>query len=237
MTDQLSCHISQNNFIERTLMNIRDEEQLQQYFERGMTSAQEQNFLINVAARDDMRLAFRSQLELLKAVREDKDASGSPTFIRSKTLTALGLGGALMPSSLKEQEAQTATLAPSILEKIGTAFKRPAISIATGLIAGVLGTSFFIGQSAQEKYQPASTSSPVIQAPVMQQAPQTIAPTEAVPAPVENRANRSHGTNRAVMTTTKNQSATNHTPIINQTKPGPIGVDNKIHKPEDPGQK
>ena len=31
-------------------MNIRDEEQLQQYFERQMTGSQEQNFLINVAA-------------------------------------------------------------------------------------------------------------------------------------------------------------------------------------------
>src|SRR6266498_3433762 len=114
-------------------MNIRDEEQLQQYFERQMTGAQEQNFLIGVAARDDMRLAFRSQLELLKAVREDKDASGSPTFVRSRTLTALGLGAALMPSSLKEQETQSATFTPSILQKIGTAFKRPAVSIATGL--------------------------------------------------------------------------------------------------------
>src|SRR5213595_3195023 len=106
-------------------MNIRDEEQLQQYFERQMSSGQEQNFLINVAARDDMRLAFRSQLELLKAVREDKDASGSPTFVRSKTLGALGLGGALVPSSLKKQEVHAANLSPTILQKIGTAFKRP----------------------------------------------------------------------------------------------------------------
>src|SRR2546423_4514482 len=95
-------------------MNIRDEEQLQQYFERQMSGSQEQNFLINVAARDDMRLAFRSQLELLKAVREDKDSSGSPAFVRTKTLTALGLGGALVPSSLKEQEqAQAASVVSS----------------------------------------------------------------------------------------------------------------------------
>src|SRR6059036_3156617 len=119
-------------------MNIRDEEQLQQYFERQMTSGQEQNFLIGVAARDDMRLAFRSQLELLKAVREDKDASGSPTFVRVKTLGALGLGGSLVPGSLKEQEAEAATLSPRFLQRIGTAFRRPAVSVATGLIAGVL---------------------------------------------------------------------------------------------------
>src|SRR5438874_11422753 len=121
-------------------MNIRDEEQLQQYFERQMTSGQEQNFLIDVAARDDMRLAFRSQLELLKAVREDKDTSGSPTFVRSKALGALGLGGALLPGSLKAQEAQPAPLSPKSLHKIATAFRRPAVSIATGLAAGAPGT-------------------------------------------------------------------------------------------------
>src|SRR5438477_3062414 len=125
-------------------MNIRDEEQLQQYFERQMSGSQEQNFLINVAARDDMRLAFRSQLELLKAVREDKDASGSPTFVRSKTLGALGLGGALVPSSLKEQEAQAALASPSVWQSVGAVFRRPAVSITAGLLAGILGTAFFM---------------------------------------------------------------------------------------------
>jgi len=238
MTDLLSCHISQNNITEGTLMNIRDEEQLQQYFERGMTSAQEQNFLINVAARDDMRLAFRSQLELLKAVREDKDASGSPTFVRSKTLTALGLGGALMPSSLREQETQAATLAPSILQKIGAAFKRPAISIAVGLVAGVLGTSFFIGQSAQVKYLPASTSSPVIQAPVMQQAPNEAEPIPAVPA--ENKPYKSHATYKTSPISQQNiekSRATDDQHVVDQTKALKVENKNKIHKPEDPGQK
>src|SRR5437016_13946222 len=110
-------------------MNIRDEEQLQQYFERQMSGSQEQNFLINVAARDDMRLAFRSQLELLKAVREDKDSSGSPTFVRTKTLSALGLGGALVPSSLKEQETAQATMAASssLWRTLGNMFRRPVI--------------------------------------------------------------------------------------------------------------
>src|SRR5438034_2137472 len=125
-------------------MNIRDEEQLQQYFERQMSGSQEQNFLINVAARDDMRLAFRSQLELLKAVREDKDVSGSPTFIRTKTLGALGLGGALVPSSLKEQEMQASLAQTSAWQQIGAAFRRPMVSVTAGLILGVLGTSFLV---------------------------------------------------------------------------------------------
>ena len=216
-------------------MNIRDEEQLQQYFERGMTSAQEQNFLINVAARDDMRLAFRSQLELLKAVREDKDSSGSPTFVRSKTLGALGLGGALVPSSLKEQEAQTASLTPTILEKIGMAFKRPAISIATGLLAGVLGTSFFLQPVATEIHPPVSAS-PAIQAPAVQTAPQM-----AVPAQEEGKSYKSHKTykmsNSAKPNTEANTAKNNESPIINTTNPAKIETKTNMHKPDDPGIK
>jgi hypothetical protein len=146
-----------------------------------------------------------------------------------------------MPSSLKEKSVaaeQAASFTPSILQKIGTAFKRPAVSIATGLIAGVLGTSFLIGQSAQEKYQPASTSSPAVQTPALQQDRQPAAPsTEAVSTPVENRSSKSHGTTRTMMTNTPNQSATNHTPVIDQTKPVQIESKTKMHKPDDPGQK
>src|ERR1051325_9985182 len=213
-------------------MNIRDEEQLQQYFERAMTSAQEQNFLINVAARDDMRLAFRSQLELLKAVREDKDASGSPTFVRSKTLTALGLGASLVPGSLKEQESQAASLSPTILQKIGFAFRRPAISIATGLIAGVLGTSFFSGQRATETNLP--VSKPSVQAPV--QMPQIAVPDPGISTPVENKSLKSHTAAKPVLHT-QTEAETNHTPVVDETKPTKVGVDNRIHKPENPGQK
>src|SRR5438876_1254816 len=117
-----------------------------------------------------MLLAFRSQLELLKAVREDKDASGSPAFVRVKTLGALGLGGSLVPGSLKEQEAKAATLSPRFLQRIGTAFRRPAVSVATGLIAGVLGTSFLLQPSPNTDVmkQPAS-GKPAIQAPAVQQ--------------------------------------------------------------------
>src|SRR5579883_383745 len=82
-------------------MNLRDEEQLQRYFERKMSGTEEQNFLIDVAARDDMRLAFRSQLELLKALRADKDATMLPAvLLRGRTLATLGLGATLVPTAL-----------------------------------------------------------------------------------------------------------------------------------------
>jgi len=215
-------------------MNIRDEEQLQQYFERQMTSGQEQNFLINVAARDDMRLAFRSQLELLKAVREDKDASGSPTFVRSKTLGALGLAGSLVPSSLKEHEAEEAIIAPTILQKIGTAFRRPVISLATGLLAGILGTSFFLNPSSTViTTQPGKVTTPSVSAPVIR---------ENIPAPAvqtEDKTTKSDNTNKAVHEIHKAQTAQettkaadNKTPVVNVNSAGKIHNTNTISKPE-----
>jgi hypothetical protein len=211
-------------------MNIRDEEQLQQYFERGMSAAEEQNFLINVAARDDMRLAFRSQLELLKAVREDKDSSGSPTFVRTKTLTALGLGAALVPSSLKQQETETASLSPSILKKFGSTLRRPAISLTTGLLVGILGTSFLVTGTANEPLKP---SAPAITAPAVQNAPQVAAPVTT--EPVENKTSKSHVSSKTDLTRQTNTTE-NPTPIINQSAPGKVKVHNTVNKPDDSGK-
>lgn len=215
-------------------MNIRDEEQLQQYFERQMTSSQEQNFLINVAARDDMRLAFRSQLELLKAVREDKDASGSPMFARSRTLTALGLGGALVPSSLKEQEVEASIVPTSFLQYIGSAFRRPAISITAGLLAGILGTAFLMPANISQTHS--AISAPTNSVPV-------VVPEKAISAPATNEPTKDQPKHSAkatvlhnVINTAANKQASS-TPVINNTKPGKVDVDTKIHKPGDAEKK
>lgn len=219
-------------------MNIRDEEQLQQYFERQMSSSQEQNFLINVAARDDMRLAFRSQLELLKAVREDKDASGSPTFVRSKTLTALGLGGALVPSSLKEQETQAASMLPaSAWQNIGSAFKRPMVSITAGLLAGILGTAFLLPSSVNPSHESSISPSPIISAPVLQ-APDRITSPPTVSEPVKDqpkhqgKASVSHNT---VKSTTGQEAP--HTAVIDKNNPGKVKVNTTFEKPGDAEKK
>jgi len=210
-------------------MNIRDEEQLQQYFERAMTPAQEQNFLINVAARDDMRLAFRSQLELLKAVREDKDASGSPTFVRSKTLTALGLGAALVPSSLKQQEVQAASLAPSYMKSIGNAFRRPMVSLTAGLLFGLLGSSLFTARPVNE---PAAITKPVIVAPAIQ-TPQAATPSAANQEPVKNTV--SHKTT-VIHTANKpdigNTTTTTSTPVTEEIMSSSVKTKTNINKPE-----
>lgn len=200
-----------------------------------MTPAQEQNFLINVAARDDMRLAFRSQLELLKAVREDKDASGSPTFVRSKTLIALGLGAALVPSSLKQQEVQAASVAPSFMKSMGNAFRRPMVSLTTGLLFGILGSSLFTASPVNE---PASIIRPVIVAPAIQQTPQAATPSPANQEPLKQ--NASHKT--TVMHTANKPNIgiptmNTSTPVTHEIMPSSVKTKTNINKPEDSEKK
>ncbi|MDP4220724.1 MAG: hypothetical protein Q8916_01510 [Bacteroidota bacterium] len=207
-------------------MNIRDEEQLQQYFERQMTSSQEQNFLINVAARDDMRLAFRSQLELLKAVREDKDASGSPTFVRSKTLGALGLSGALVPSSLKEQESLAAVASPSFWQNVGAAFRRPMVSITTGILMGILGTAVLAPSNVNPTHEGGPSSPAIISTP---SAPEKTVALPAPSEPAKDLEKRSTALHHPI--TRKPVSQTEKVPVVNNTKPGTINVDNTLQKP------
>ncbi len=79
-------------------MAMKQELQINRYFDHAMSSGEEQNFLISLAASDEMRIAFRSHLELMKAVRDDKDGLRSVAQVRTRTLTALGLSAtAVMP--------------------------------------------------------------------------------------------------------------------------------------------
>ncbi|MEI8135330.1 MAG: hypothetical protein WCH46_09730 [bacterium] len=217
-------------------MNIRDEEQLQQYFDRAMNSSQEQHFLINVAAREDMRLAFRSQLELLKAVREDKDVSGSPTFIRTKTLTALGLGGAMLPSSLKEKEVEAAIIAPSRLQNIFSVLRRPIVSLTAGLLFGVLGSQYIFSNNASVAPKQVA---PIVVTPVESVAPTTnTLPTEQVQQAQDKPATHLTAPAKTIQTVGNLHSATaTQTPITSETKPGSVSVKRNVSKSHDEEQK
>ena len=120
-----------------------------------MTPSEEQNFLISVAASDQMRIAFRSQLELMKAVRSDKDAlhagmSGHPVaHVRYRTLAALGLSAAAAPfldqglthgSAAQTGEASMATVMPRT-SWLGNLIRTPKLAITAGLALGILSTT------------------------------------------------------------------------------------------------
>ena len=152
-------------------MVMKNEEQLNRYFEHGMTGSEEQNFLISVAASDELRRAFRSQLELIKAVRSDKDAlhsgrDGEPVArVRDRTLAALGLSATAAAPFLNEDHPHALENEPVVANVEGFPMKASwsarllgtsTISLATGLALGVLST---IG--IQKMTAPASSASGV----------------------------------------------------------------------------
>jgi hypothetical protein len=115
-------------------MNIRDEELVQRYFDHSMSGGEEQNFLIDVAARDDMRMAFRSQLELLKAIKFDKDVLGGTGLVRERTLAALGLTAMLTATT------DDAVAAPTFMQNVRGFITKPYTMLVAGLLAGTVAT-------------------------------------------------------------------------------------------------
>ena len=187
-------------------MNTIKEEQLNRYFEHAMTPGEEQNFLISVAASDEMRIAFRSQLELMKAVRSDKDslrvgASGQPVaHVRSRTLTALGLSATAVTPFI-EHELTRSSAAPtdagvsmptSWLARAARFFRHPALALATGLAAGTLTTVAVMEQSSHTGANSASIHA--VQAPPAEAKTQAIPQAEPLsPANALNSSDRVEG--------------------------------------------
>jgi hypothetical protein len=149
----------------------KHEEQLNDFFEHALSPAEEQNFLISVAASDELRIAFRSQLELMKAVRSDKDnlrMGASPVAqVRNRTLAALGLSATaatpfieqeLMRSEKGEMGAakgnlgaskgeqslvasQAASVSGPGMQWFGHLLHTPAFVLTAGLVLGILSTT------------------------------------------------------------------------------------------------
>jgi hypothetical protein len=162
-------------------MTLKNEELLSRYFERKMTSGEEQNFLISVAANDELRLAFRSQLELMRAVSNDKDGIRSAAEVRMRTLAALGLSTLAADSYLEhdllsrpEKQFATEAAKQEVVIQAASApsgfigfVKSPLMTIVGGLAVGFVAALAIF-----------SNPEPEISTPAQQQisAPQTEAP-------------------------------------------------------------
>jgi hypothetical protein len=176
-------------------MVLKQEELLTKYFEHRMTGDEEQNFLIQLAASDDLRTAFRSHLELQRAIREDKDDLRAVAQVRNRTLTALGLSASAVTPFIEHElmknaaatETQKASLVPSVslFSRIaGVARNRFAI-LTSGLLLGfVAATAIFSSNSGLVQHGPAvSTTS---QAPAF--TPESAPATTATPSPAATTA-------------------------------------------------
>ena len=88
-------------------MTLRNEDLIVRYFDRNMSVSEEQNFLISLAASDELRIAFRSHLELNRAIRQDKDDMRPVAQVRSRTLATLGLTAAATLPFLEQALVQS----------------------------------------------------------------------------------------------------------------------------------
>jgi hypothetical protein len=241
-------------------MITKHEEQLNRYFEHALSPAEEQNFLISVAASDELRIAFRSQLELMKAVRTDKDAlhsgmNGQPVArVRDRTLAALGLSATAATPFIEQelmresrgQHAETAsmpggTVMPPV-SWIGRALRTPALTLATGLAAGILST-MAVERFTAPIVPPAGISHPsqTVEQPGANGSPSSI---ETIPAP-NGLVNSSHSVRAAAHhaeqtpatgmgQTSARAVAPNAIPELSKSKPGIVGTHKaKITRPND----
>jgi hypothetical protein len=186
-------------------MVMKQDEQLNRYFEHTMTPLEEQNFLISVAASDQMRIAFRSQLELMKAVRSDKDAlhagmSGHPVaHVRYRTLAALGLSATAAPlldeGFTRESAIQAAETMPKI-SFFSNILRMPKLALTTGLVLGVLSTTAVIRLTEGESV-PVVQSAVTIPSVVPMKTPTNVQANEPIDAP-NGLNNSSHSDGLAV---------------------------------------
>jgi hypothetical protein len=180
-------------------MVLKQEELLARYFEHRMSVDEEQNFLIQLAASDELRTAFRSHLELQKAIRDDKDDLRAVAQVRTRTLTALGLSAAavtpfieqeLMKSGTSEPEPQAASLAPkpTFLKRLaGFAGSRSAL-LTSGLLIGFTVATAIFSPKSNENVMPTTTQAVEHQG---LQAPAVAPSTTNNPAPVRSTVSES----------------------------------------------
>lgn len=235
-------------------MVLKQEELLSKYFDHRMTADEEQNFLIQLAASDDLRTAFRSHLELQKAIRDDKDDLRSVAQVRNRTLTALGLSAAavtpfieqeLMKSSVAaEREPLAASVAPRIpfMTKVGSVLRSRLALLSTGLILGFAAASAIFSTNSTPVSVPHSTVSPV-SGPVATPSPnvstETVNPSVIEPSSGSQAPETIHSTNglntkpqsitssrttSPTGSTTEAAPSTRSTPTVSVTRPGHISV-------------
>lgn len=234
-------------------MMMRQEEQITRYFEHGMSAAEEQNFLISLAASDEMRVSFRSQLELMKAVRSDSDALRSVASVRDRTLMALGLSATAVTPFIEQELIRSSRNQPQPSATSGFArlLHAPKYALGTGLFLG------FISAVAVMNIIPATqhaTGLLVAPAPVVRVAqpvnvqnpltPETISPAQSLTTTAESqsrehaasstaRTNASHAL-QATASPANHASDTKHrTPEIARSNTGTLHVQTTTKRVDD----
>lgn len=152
---------------------MTNDDRISAYIDNELTTEQEQELLISLAANDSLRKSFRSELVLKKVVHADERGINPPRYLRAAVFAAIGLGVATAATA--EAQAATVQTAPAAsvtasapthgLLKTLFASKLNALLTAAGLtVAGVTGYGVhtLVNPSAhQEILAPTTTTAPM----------------------------------------------------------------------------
>lgn len=191
---------------------MTNDERISAYIDNELTTEQEQELLISLAASDTLRKSFRSELVLKKVLRADERAVNPPRQLRTAVFAAIGLGAAATVTA----EAEAATI-PSAAASAPThgllktlfASKINALVTAAGLtVAGFAGYgvhSLTMSPTVtHEVVAPATTSMP---APV-QLAPVVTEEEKPTAALTTKAPTRRHLPSRAIQETSSHSATT-----------------------------
>jgi hypothetical protein len=194
------------------------------YVDNGLSREAEQDFLIKLAANDNLRNSFRTEMVLKEVVRRDESLITPPRALRASVFAAVGLA-ASEASASQPEAAVAASQSPSFFKtlfatKFNTAMTTIGLSVAT--LAG------YVGHGMMNK--PAAAPIEAVQPATIQQesAPAFAEPkaTEVVKANEEKQVVQERVAQKAV------KSTTSSAPAIKTAEPLPNSIPSDAGTPQ-----
>jgi hypothetical protein len=121
------------------------------YIDNELSAVQEQEFLISLAANDNLRNSFRTELTLKNIVHRDESLITPPRALRASVFAAVGMSAAAAPEAAHAAEASaapsssTSTLATQSSSFFKTLFATKVNALFTTLSLSVATLVGFVG--------------------------------------------------------------------------------------------
>ncbi len=150
------------------------DERISAYIDNELTSDQEQEFLISLAASNGLRKAFRSELVLKNVLHRDESVTNPPRGLRTAVFASLGLGAATAladRADAAEASSSTSSTPAPMHSLVKTLF---ATKINAFITAATLSISALVGYGVHSL-----TSAPQAE-PVPSHVVRTLAPTQNI---------------------------------------------------------
>jgi hypothetical protein len=133
------------------------------YIDNELTAVQEQEFLISLAANDNLRSSFRTELTLKNIVHRDESLITPPRALRASVFAAIGLSAGLSAAAPEAANAasnpvSTSTTAMHGASQSSTFFKTlfatkmnalfTTLSLSVATLVGFVGHDIVVGEPA-----------------------------------------------------------------------------------------